>query len=161
MLRRFLLASGLILASTIGFASSAKAVSEPLEFTGTVPTACTLKNPVDGTLGVDGANTMLSSVMTGGTSAKIDVDCDGGSLSISAPVKTGGTGNTAQSDFESLAAKITTKSSVTVNSGAAGAPITTADTGTATVDMTVEDTTAAIQPGTYIFDVVVTATKGT
>lgn len=160
MLRRFLLVSGLILASTISFASSAKAVSEPLEFTGEVPTTCTLKAPVNGVLGVNGANTTLNSEIAGGTAASINIDCVNGNLSISAPVKTAGSGTTANADFETLKAKITTKSGTSVNSGAAPGAITAGDTGTATVHMEASDTTAPIQPGTYTFQVVVTATKG-
>lgn len=159
MLRRFLLVSGLILASTIGFASSAKAASEPLEFTGEVPTACTLTNPVAGTLGVNSANTTLSSSIDGGTAARINIDCTGGNLSITAPTKISGSGGTANNDFETLTATIKTVNDTSVSSGAPAVPIAAADKGTATVNMQASDTTA-IRSGTYTFQVVVTATKG-
>ncbi len=159
MLRRSLFACALMLASVVGFASSAKAVTEAVTLSGEVSATCTLLTPVAGTLSPNNAATMLSSNV-GGTPAKINIDCNGGDLSVSAPSKTGGTGTTTT--FDTLKANITTTNGTKVYSavadGAITAPLTAAETGTAEVNMTASVTTGTIAAGTYDFTVNVTAT---
>jgi hypothetical protein len=160
MLRNSLLVSALLLTGSFGFAGAAKAVTEPVDFTGTVPTACMLTTPVDGLLGVSGDNKMLSSTIGSGTAAKIDIDCAGGSLTVSAPVKdelASDTGTTVGTSFSSLTAKVTTTDLDTEPSGGSGLPLDAANKGTATVEMTATDD-VAILPGKYTFTVTVTAT---
>ncbi len=160
MLRRSLFVSALMLAGVVGFASSATAVTEPVTLSGEVSATCTLLTPVPGTLSPNNAATMLGSNV-GGTPAKIDINCDGGDLSVSAPSKTSGTG--ATTTFDTLKANITTKNGTTkVYSAAADGvvtvPLTATDTGTAEVNMTASVTTGTIAAGTYEFTINVTAT---
>lgn len=160
MLRRVLFVSTLMLASTIGFANSAKAqtaVSQPVMFRGTVPATCTLGYTAatdEGALAVSGDGKTLSSSLNGGTAADININCAGRKITVTAPTKTGGTGTTATTDFEIRTAKVTMGSTVVQNTDTTGS---TAVNGAATVDMTVTDNTAVIAPGTYEFTVTVSA----
>jgi hypothetical protein len=157
MFHRSLFVSALLLTNIFGFASSAKASSAPAIFNATVPAAsCTLTNMQPGTLGLNGANTTLSSSIGSGSAAKIDINCpSGGNLSISAPSRTGGTA--PATTFSNLTSSITTTNSVTANSSGTATPITNTANGTANVNMEATSS-AALAAGTYVFSVTVTAT---
>jgi hypothetical protein len=157
MFYRSLFVPSLLLTSILGFATSAKASSAPVIFNATVPAAsCTLTNMQPGSLGLNGANTTLSSSTTGGSAAKIDINCpSGGNLSISAPSRTGGTAPVTT--FSSLTSSITTTNNITANSSGTATPITALANGTANVNMEATSS-AALGAGTYVFSVTVTAT---
>jgi hypothetical protein len=158
MLRRSLFVSTVMLAGVVGFASSAKAVTEPVTLSGEVSTTCTLTNAVPGTISPNNAATTLSTNV-GGTPAKIDIACDGGDLSVSAPSQTRGPTTTT---FDTLKANITTTNGTKAYSAAADGPVTvpltTAENGTANVNMTASVATGTIPAGIYEFTVNVTAT---
>lgn len=167
MLRRSLFVSALMLASVVGFASSAKAapaagdVNQPVKFSAIVPTSCTLTpdtTTADGVLGVNGSNTMLSSSIPGGTAAKLTVNCNNGTLKVAAPTLTSSTATTPTT-FAAADLKATvTIGTKTADSSGATIALTNTDTD-ANVNMEATSTTA-INSGTYNFTVVVTATPG-
>ncbi|MGI2905553.1 hypothetical protein [Tolypothrix sp. VBCCA 56010] len=156
MLRRSLFVSALMLASVVGFASSAKAVSEPVNLTGIVPTACTLTDVVAGTLVSSGDNKTLSSTLSGGAAATLKINCTTGTVSLTAPTKTAGTtGTTTNADIETKTAKLTLFDNTSVDSGA---PAIAVVSGAAKVDLVATDTNAALAPGSYTFTTTVTVT---
>lgn len=86
MLRRTLLVSGLILASTVGFANSAKAAELVMPFGGEIEGGCTIIKGVDGALIKNGAGDGLTS--TGGTAGTFTVNCDAAAtVSVEKPVQ--------------------------------------------------------------------------
>lgn len=156
MLRRVLFVSTLMLAGVVGFANSAKAVSEPVSLTGTVPTSCTITNVVSGKLVPSGDNKTLSSTLNGGSPATLDINCSSGTISLTAPTKTAGdTGTTADTDIETKTATLKLFNNTSVSSGATAIPVVA---GAATVDLTATDTTAALAAGSYTFTTTVTVT---
>ena len=165
MLRRSLFACALMLAGVVGFASSAKAaptagdVTQPVNFSATVPTSCTLTPgaTVDGVLGVNGTNTILSSSIAGGTAAQLTVNCNNGTLKVAAPTLSGTSTGTTTFAATDLKATVTIGAKIADSSGATIA-LTTTDTD-ANVNMEATSA-AAIASGTYDFTVVVTATPG-
>ncbi len=87
MLRRSLCVSALILAGTLGFASSAKAQTADVPFAGIVGTSCILI-PTPGVLVPNAGDTALSSSEgTGATSGTVTINCSGNTdVSVAQPV---------------------------------------------------------------------------
>ncbi|GAX43108.1 hypothetical protein NIES4075_41200 [Tolypothrix sp. NIES-4075] len=155
MLRRSLFACALMLASVVGFASNAKAapvtgdVNQPVKFTATVPTSCTLApgSTADGVLGVNGTNTVLSSSIPGGTAAKLTVNCNNGTLKVAAPTFTSSTATTPTTFAAANLKATVTIGTKTADSLGATIALTNTDTD-ANVNMEATSATA-IAPGTY------------
>ncbi|MBW4480623.1 MAG: hypothetical protein KME54_28220 [Tolypothrix brevis GSE-NOS-MK-07-07A] len=156
MLRRSLFACALMLAGVVGFASSAKAVSEPVTLSGTIPTACIIDSVVPGTLVASGDNKTLSSTLSGGAAATLNINCTTGTVSLTPPTKTGGDpGTTLDGDIETKTAKLTLSDTTSVDSGATAIPVAA---GAATVNLVATDTSAVLIPGAYTFSTTVTVT---
>ncbi|MBW4572225.1 MAG: hypothetical protein KME31_30810 [Tolypothrix carrinoi HA7290-LM1] len=157
MLRRSLFACALMLAGVVGFASSAKAqvVSPTLSLTGSIPESCTFGTKTDGALAANADNTTLNTT----TPATVIVNCAGGTLKVSTPIKDpASTGTTADADLTKVA---TLKSGANaVNSGAATGIDAPATNTPVDVSMTASRTDGtALATGNYVFNVTVTATK--
>ncbi|MBW4610176.1 MAG: hypothetical protein KME22_23925 [Hassallia sp. WJT32-NPBG1] len=160
MLRRSLFASALMLAGVVGFASSAKAATQSVSFSGQVNTTCTFTAPssgsFEGTLAP--ADTTNKKLITS-TPARVGIQCPGGNLSIGTPVSSG---NNPTSTTNTT--RITTVKSRSVNSGETAITLATDNTenGDAAVIMeaTPSTATATLAPGSYNYTVVVTATPG-
>jgi hypothetical protein len=158
VLRRFLLTSALMLVGTVGFASSAKAVDQPVMFKGTVSATCNLTLPTKGNftggLVLNATKDKLST--TGGMSASVGVDCTDGILKVSQPTltayPTGFTGTPANT------ATVLTKSGQSVDNTNAGYKLVAGDVGDATVMMDSTLTGSTFPAGNYEYTVTVTAT---
>jgi len=158
MLRRSLFACALMLAGVVGFASSAKAqvVSPNLILSGSVPDTCDFGTATPGNLVVNNAKTILSTT----TAATVIVNCVGGKLTVSTPVKdAASTGTTLDADLTKVA---TLKSGAnTVDSGVTPGIDAPAINTPVDVSMTASHVTPAtvLGTGSYIFNILVTATK--
>jgi hypothetical protein len=161
MLRRSLFVSALLLAGTLGFASSTMAAetdTQDLTFTATVNSSCNLNAPTTGLtvgeLAFPDATTKNKLVTT--TPAYVGVDCSGGEIKVSKP------------DLTSYPASYTTPptltNTATITLGGSSAKDTDATgitAGTTPSDAMVEmesTNTAAFAAGDYIYTVTVTAT---
>ncbi|AFZ02119.1 hypothetical protein [Calothrix sp. PCC 6303] len=69
MLRRSLLVSAVLLASSFGFAGSAKAGTETVNFTGSAGTFCNLGTSTAGTLGLNATNDSFGTLPVGFTAS--------------------------------------------------------------------------------------------
>ena len=165
MLRRLLFASALLLVSTTAFTSQAQAqtTTGTVEFSGVVGGACTFSNPVPGTLvlnsnddsflGSDSSNPDYA----GGSAAEIDVNCTAdATLSIDPPNATGdalpGSTLSANAKSSNLGLDFLSDGTFTSNS------MTTGQQDTIQVNMLVDNAGNAIDPGTYSYEVTLTAT---
>jgi hypothetical protein len=90
MLRRSLFVSALMLAGVVGFASSAKAGTQTVLFSGQVNTACTFTTPSSGSFeGILAVADINNTKLITSTPARVGIQCAGGSLSIGTPVSSG------------------------------------------------------------------------
>jgi hypothetical protein len=156
MLRRTLLVSGLILASSLGFANSAKAADATVEFTKTVAGNCSFgATPTPGTLDFNVGNNELNSELGLGTNGSVILTCTGGAdVLVAVPVADTGNPAGAPTSFESkltIGAKNTTST--------LGTPITLlpAETSGATIEVDMKVGTGSFPSGNYKYNVVVTA----
>jgi hypothetical protein len=164
MLRRSLLVSAVLLASSFGFANSAKAQAVPANadvfFTGKVAGDCAIQQTAPGTLtSTDGF--ILSSTSTGGAAATISVDCAGGTVSVGTPTAGLAVGSTISPNMAATAS--TTNTAVVALDGDTDLIIDAAATAavTGTVNMTANGGTTKLPAGDYGYKVVVTATPNT
>ncbi|MEH2087635.1 hypothetical protein [Nostoc sp.] len=154
MIRRFLLASALLITGTIVAAPSAFAVDGDVTFSGIVSGTCVFgSTPVAGSITTSGANaTSLS-----GTSATTDVTCNSpASLSVAAPVQDLGSILTG-TKTSSVAASGTTLSANTTDTGTA-ITLVTGEKANLTVAMTAGNSGNIIPADTYAYTVTLTAT---
>ncbi|MCV3212532.1 hypothetical protein OGM63_03115 [Plectonema radiosum NIES-515] len=161
MLRRSLFVSALMLASVVGFASSAKAVetaTQDVTFPATVNATCNLTasatGSTQGELALPSGATDKKMLVTA-TPAMVGVDCTKGTLTVSTPELT-----TMPSGFAGIltnTAKVTSLSGKTATETAASPTLEDADKGDAMVEMT-STNTADFIPGQYVYTVTVTAT---
>ncbi|MBD2604385.1 hypothetical protein H6G81_07525 [Scytonema hofmannii FACHB-248] len=160
MLRRSLFACALMLAGVVGFASSAKAqiVSPNLVFGGAVPDTCDFGVKTDGSLVASNDKTTLSTT----TPATVIVNCPGGTLKVSTPIKDViSTGTTTAANLKTVATLTAEGVTGNADSDLANSIAAPASGAKANVSMTANDVTPATPLGTgsYIFNVTVTATK--
>ena len=158
MLRRSLFVSALMLAGVVGFASSAKAATQTVLFSGQVNTACTFTTPSSGSFeGTLGVADITNKKLITSTPARVGIQCAGGSLSIGTPVSSG-SNPTATTNT----ARITTVKSNSVDSGKNPITLATDENGDAAVIMeaTPTATDGTLASGSYNYTVVVTATPG-
>lgn len=159
MLRRFILVSGLIAASALGFAGSASAESVTAQFGGNISGTCSIGDPVvtDGSEVFPGVLTYddTAKSFSASTPVEIDVACDGGNLSVTVN-QSGGTTSVA-----TIEATVTPGSGtpIVATNSTAGSGFIPAATNKLSVNMNaafaLTDTPAA---DAYKFDVVLTAT---
>lgn len=155
MLRRSLCVSALVVASTFGFASTAKAqvANEDVFFNGVVGQVCSLQPQGSGVLVPIDNDTVLSSSAPG-TGVAVNIFCnDDATITVGTPVPLGDTptaGITLASSLE--------LDGETTNDGDPGvsAPAATTDL-QAIVDMTASSATT-LPTGGYVYSVTVTAT---
>jgi hypothetical protein len=167
MLRRTLLVSGLILASTLGLANSAKAVDYEVDvpFEGTVASNCSFGTVVPGTLGLNGTgNALDSKATTGGLSGTVPLSCNGGAtVKVMVPVDGTATPNptsTTNKGFITVGTKPQIDSDNTTGVSLAAGDFTSAQT--VTVDMTASVASgSSFVSGTHKYKVKVVATPGT
>ncbi|MFH7030094.1 MAG: hypothetical protein ACHBN1_33230 [Heteroscytonema crispum UTEX LB 1556] len=156
MLRRSLFVSALLLAGAFGFASSAKAVDQPVTFGATIDATCNLTTPATGSLAgsliPNATKTVLST--TGGTPARIGVDCGTGKIKVSDPVLT--SYPAGYTDTPTNTATITTLSGQTT--GTTDLTLVPGDKGDAVVKMTSSNGDTEFPAGDYEYTVTVTAT---
>ncbi len=154
MLRRSLFVSAVLLASSFGFANSAKAAPGPsvdatAQFGVSLGNTCTWGTPSGvGVLAVNVTDNGLETT----TPVEVNINCNGSALLTVGDPTQSGTGEITTNNVVTL----TTTAGVTNN---AGSGITVSATGideNATVSMTA-DTAASPTVGTYSYDVVVTA----
>jgi hypothetical protein len=166
MLRRSLLVSAVLLASSFGFAGSAKAAPSEVDvpFTGTVAGNCSFGTIAQGTLGLNTAGNALDSkaVVTGGASGSVPLSCTGAAtvsvqIPADAPVLPLTTNPTTTTNLGMIAVAGKTTDS-------AGTPIsltaTEATSATIAVDMTASIASGSFAPGNYGYTVKVVATPG-
>ena len=162
MIRNLLISSAFMFASTVIFASSANA-DDPMAY-GTLATSCYLSKLNDGVLAVNDISkpTRLSSTLSGGTPAKVNIDCDGDAqLTISKPDQTKGT-----TSFGNLTATATNTAlglNVSSNSTSPATGDIFADTqgeaiGTIEINLVADNGAQNIVPGEYEFTVTLTST---
>ena len=165
MLRRLLFASALLLVSTTAFTSEAQAqtTTGTVEFSGVVGGACTFSNPVPGTLVLNSSDdSFLGSDSNnpdyaGGSAAEIDVNCSAdATLSIDSPNATGDAlpESTLTATATSSNLGLDFQSDGTVNNGS----IAGGQQDTIQVNMLVDNASNAVDPGTYSYEVTLTAT---
>jgi hypothetical protein len=158
MLRRSLFVSALMLAGVVSFASSAKAVDQPVNFSATIDAACNLTAPaansLTGTLVPNAAKTALST--TGGTPAYVGLDCSDGTLSIADPVPDGA--NPVATTTHTAAITTATNQVVVSPTGTGDktAILAAGDTADAMITMDASGT-AVLTAGSYTYTVLVTA----
>jgi hypothetical protein len=166
MLRRSLLVSAVLLASSFGFVGSAKAAEVDVPFTGTVAANCSFGTIVPGTLGLNTAGNALDSkaTATSGASGSVPLDCGGSAATVSVQTP-------ADAPVSPLTANPTTTTNVGMiavaskTTDSAGTPIsltaTEATAATIAVDMTASIASGSFAPGNYGYTVKVVATPGT
>ncbi|RUT06033.1 hypothetical protein DSM106972_032390 [Dulcicalothrix desertica PCC 7102] len=165
MLRRVLFVSTLMLAGAFGFVNSAKAdTTEKVIFTGGVTASCDVEVPTTATNTTTGtliANAAKSELTTS-TPAYVNVKCAGGSLSISDPLKTAGATDTTAKAVLTINSKTVASPAAPAGDGPKSLPLTAADTGDASINMTATVAAPATElaPDTYTYEVTVTATPG-
>jgi hypothetical protein len=159
MLRRSLFVSALMLASVVGFASSAKAAetaTQDVTFPATVNATCNLTAAATGsTEGELALSSGDKKMLVTTTPAMVGVDCPKGTLTVSTPELT-----TMPSGFTGTlinTAKVTSFGGKTATETAASPVLEDADKGDAMVEMT-STNTADFTPGQYVYTVTVTAT---
>ena len=161
MISRFLIASAIVTAGALAYAPQSFAqTTEDVEFSGTVPGACTFTSVVNGTLGLDGAGNTFDSTLASGTSGRAFLTCTASAtLSVSNPTLSSGPSYIAPTGGGDAL-----NSLVTAVSGATG---TATDDGTllalpvgATVlDVDMDaDADSAFPAGSYTFVVTLTVT---
>ncbi|GAX43115.1 hypothetical protein NIES4075_41270 [Tolypothrix sp. NIES-4075] len=167
MIRHLLISSAFILASTVTFAASVSADEPAAMASGTVATSCYLSKLNDGELGVNSTSnpTVLSSSVSGGTPAKVRIDCDGDAkLTISEPKQTkiiSGTTEFLPENLTATASNTALGLSVNSKSKPTGDIFANADAeaiGTIEVNMEAKNGTQNISPGDYEFTVIFTST---
>lgn len=158
MIRQTLIASAVVLSSTLAFVSTAQANPVEVLFGGTVTNSCTFSDKVDGTLTTVGNNTLTSIGASAGT---VRVTCSGAAtLSVNAPAN-----NSAPAEYNDAT---TVKTGTVVGTGAAalnitlvdGVPVTTGALLLGDTDLTVDMTAAhgtVLPAGDYQFGVTMTA----
>lgn len=159
MIRQTLIASAVVLSSTLAFVSTAQANPVEVLFGGTVTNSCTFSNKIDGTLTTSGNNTLTSIGATAGT---VRVTCSGpATLNVNAPEN-----KSAPAEYDDAT---TVKTGTVVGTGAAalnitlvdGVPVTTGALLLGDTDLTVDMTAAhatVLPAGEYQFGVTMTAT---
>ncbi|MGB7444114.1 MAG: hypothetical protein WA919_23865 [Coleofasciculaceae cyanobacterium] len=160
MIRKSLLASLVILGSTLAVTSTAQAAEETVIFNGSVPDSCVIDGKTDGNLGLDASGQVLDSTAPDGLTGTVTITCAGpAALTISAPAPT--TSPTDYNDASSI-------KTVTVSGAGLGANISVlgvaagtgviplGGTNTLDVDMTAT-MTGGLPQGDYTFGVTVTA----
>ncbi|WP_414623113.1 hypothetical protein [Calothrix sp. CCY 0018] len=164
MIRRLALTAGFALLGAVAFAPNAHAQvadTEPVPFTGTVGSVCTLSNPQPGTLGLVDVNTLDSNVPdsdpSGGMSGSITVNCNSNSI-ISAVVDEN---PEVPEDFDvttsTLAATLSSANAGFTSNTPSEASLTSSNTDVPVdVDLRVESTTP-LPEGRYEYNVTVTA----
>ena len=156
MIRYLLLTSAFILASTVTFATSANA--QQASASGKVAESCDFTKAVPGELILNSGGTTLTS--TGGTPAKVDIDCNGDAkLTISKPVKNSGT--TTFTKLTATAKNTKLGLDVSSESGTPGNIFANSNgdaIGTIEVNMVAENGSQKISPGEYNFTVTLTST---
>lgn len=153
MLRASLATAACLAATATVLAPEAKAQTQTVTFSGTVPASCTFTPPTAGVLDLDATGNILSSTEGTGAAATTDVTCtaSGGVVSITAPTLTAGT----DPGF-TLTSTVATPADGTADSGGTTVTLSTAVTGaTFTVNMAA-DAGAAVPAGVYDFEVDVT-----
>jgi hypothetical protein len=159
MIQRFLLASTLILSSTIAFASTAKADTGDVHFTATVPSACTFSSVTAGTLGLVGTST-LTSAAGGGTAGSASLTCNNAlaTLTVDAPAVTSAPTGYSNSDATKTVSVVGSGANV-ISLSAAGTNVATPILGTTTLAVNMSTTTTAPLPnGDYDLYVRLTVT---
>ncbi|MBW4598867.1 MAG: hypothetical protein KME29_04455 [Calothrix sp. FI2-JRJ7] len=165
MLRRVLFVSTLILASTIGFAGSAKAepVSDEAIFNGEILASCSIQATAEGVLeSEDGLS--LTSETDAANAATVAITCPGGEVSVVAPVANAAstlTDNKAEDITPTVSEATVALDSITGEADSSGAklqiPDTTTTAVTGKVNMTVTNATP-LPAGEYSYAVTVTVT---
>ncbi len=157
MLHRALLVSGLILASTVGFANSAKAADATVEFTKTVAGNCAFgATSTPGTLDFNTGNNELGSKSGTGTSGSVTLNCTGAAdVSVVAPTADSANPAGAPTTSES---KATIGSKIADSATATVANLTATEATSATVNVDMKVGTGSFPTGTYKYSVTVTAT---
>ncbi len=158
MIHKSLLASAVILCSTVAFTSAAKADTTDVHFTGSVPASCTFSNVTNGTLGLTAAGTTLSS-LTGGTAGTARLTCNNivSTLTADAPAKT-----SAPTGYDNSTAtktvSVTGSGANTIAINAAGVSVPMLVLGTTNLAVNMSTTTTSVLPsGNYDFYVRLTA----
>jgi hypothetical protein len=160
MLRRSLLVSAILLASSFGFAGSAKAAKDDAYFEGKILATCAIEQTAAGTLAsADGKTLSSSSTVTDGTAtgaaATISVECPGGTVEVGTPVPGFVPGSTLTN---STAASSTLNTATVALDGDTDLIVDTAvTTVTGRVNMTATSTTP-LPVGDYGYSVLVTVT---
>ncbi|MEH2226138.1 hypothetical protein [Nostoc sp.] len=160
MLRRFLLASALLVTGTIVAAPSAFAETQDADFSGTVSQVCVFGTANQGSITVSGANsTTLSTSNPSGTAATTDVTCNyPANLSLAAPVASGSNTTTLSSaTFTSsvAASGATLASSSTTNTGSS-ITLVTGETEALAVGMSANNGSTIIPADHYDYTVTLT-----
>ena len=158
MIRYLLLSSAFMLASTVTFAASANA--QQASASGIVAESCDFTKSVPGELILNPGGTTLTS--TGGTPAKVDIDCNGDAkLTISKPVQNSGTGTTDFINLTATAKNADLGLNASSESPVAGNIVANSDgdaIGTIEVNMVADNGSQKISPGEYNFTVTLTST---
>lgn len=168
MIRHLLISSTFILTSTAIFVPTANADEPAVIASGIVATSCNFIKLNDGELAVNSTSnpTSLSSSESGGTPAKVKIDCDGDAkLTISEPKQTttGLSGKTVfpTSNLTATASNTALGLSVNSKSQPTGDIFANADgdaVGIIEVNMEANNGSQNISPGDYQFTVILTST---
>lgn len=168
MLRRFILVSGLVAASALGFAGSASAAEQDIQFGGTIGAGCSITGASSGTLVRNGAGSGLTSGGDG-TSGQFTVNCSGAStVTVAAPVQNEQNMTATPPVNPTLTPNVSSTIRMTID----GTEQTSTNTGTGivipaaqantdingTVDMEAAVETGSLAAGEYTYVVTVTAT---
>jgi hypothetical protein len=158
MIRRFLLASALLVTGTVAVAPSAFAETQEITARGTIAKTCVFGTASEGVLGVAGPNSTTISTANG-TAGATNVTCNyPAQLSISAPSQSGSdtVALTSATKTSTVTASSNSLSSTSINNG--GTPITLVggeQTGL-TVGMVINNGSTIIPASTYNYTVTLT-----
>lgn len=160
MIRRFLLASALLVTGTVVAAPSAFAETQNLGFNGTVSQVCVFGTTNAGSLTVNGANsTTLKTSNPSGVAATSDVTCNyPAKLSIAAPVQNSNdnTPLTTATLSSSVTATGTTLGTANTTNSGSNIILVTGETQNLSVGMSVDYGSKIIPADTYNYTVTLT-----
>lgn len=158
MIRRFLLASALLVTGTVAVAPSAFAETQDITASGTISKTCVFGTPTAGSLGVAGPNSTTLSTANGSVGG-VNVTCNHpAKLSISAPSQSGSdtVALTSATNTSTVTASSTSLSSTTINNGDTPIALTTGEQTGVSVGMTINNGTTIIPASTYNYTVTLT-----
>lgn len=158
MIRRFLLASALLVTGTVIAAPSAFAETQVVNFSGTIPQTCVFGTTNAGTLKGTGANsTTLSTANSGGAAGTSNVTCNyAANLIVGAPVQTSGTTLTGATLSSSVSATGTTLGTANTTNGGSAIPLITGEIESLNIGMSADYGTTIIPAGAYGYTVTLT-----